>query len=154
MPLMSFPETIQLARSPRAYTCMPPSRARSRWPPRTIANESAESKIEAPVTAVTGALPRVDQVWVGLAGCRDRADAEDAVLAVQEHPCRAVPVTGNGGGQSDAEVDVHAVAQLARPAGDDPSSGRRDRVVTTGFLFSRASPITSPTMNLALPAPQ
>ena len=27
MPLMSFPETIQLARSPRADTCMPPCRA-------------------------------------------------------------------------------------------------------------------------------
>ncbi|CAM5308582.1 hypothetical protein SALBM135S_05065 [Streptomyces alboniger] len=44
MPVIILPGTAQLARSPRAETCIAPSTATSMWPPRIIPKESAESK--------------------------------------------------------------------------------------------------------------
>ena len=57
MPLTMAPGTIQLARSPVAETCMPPSTATSMWPPRIIAKLVGESKYDAPGSTVTVCLP-------------------------------------------------------------------------------------------------
>ena len=57
MPVTIRPGTAQLARSPPADTCIAPSTATSMCPPRIIANDSAESKKEAPGSTVTVSLP-------------------------------------------------------------------------------------------------
>ncbi len=44
MPLIILPGIVQLARSPFAATCIAPRMAQSMWPPRIIANESADEK--------------------------------------------------------------------------------------------------------------
>ncbi len=44
IPLIIFPGTAQLARSPRTSTCIAPSTATSTWPPRIIPKLAAESK--------------------------------------------------------------------------------------------------------------
>ena len=44
MPLTILPGISQLARSPRALTCIAPRIARSRWPPRIMPKDSDESK--------------------------------------------------------------------------------------------------------------
>ncbi len=57
MPMVRPPGTCQLARSPAALTCIAPRTARSTCPPRIIANESAESKVDPPGTTVTVCFP-------------------------------------------------------------------------------------------------
>ncbi len=57
IPLTIFPGIIQLARSPRADTCIAPRIAASTCPPRIIPNDSAESKKLAPGRVVTVSLP-------------------------------------------------------------------------------------------------
>jgi hypothetical protein len=57
MPFTILPGTIQLARSPLAATCMAPRTERSMWPPRIIANESADEKNELVGSAVMVCLP-------------------------------------------------------------------------------------------------
>ncbi|MCY1304386.1 hypothetical protein D9M70_541360 [compost metagenome] len=57
MPLTSLPGTIQEAMLPCTSTSKAPSTVRSTWPPRIIAKDSAEEKMEAPLTAVTVCLP-------------------------------------------------------------------------------------------------
>src|ERR1700741_3140239 len=57
MPLIILPGTVQLARSPAAETCMAPSTAMSRCPPRMIPNEDDEQKNAAPGNVVTVSLP-------------------------------------------------------------------------------------------------
>src|SRR5690606_18234991 len=57
MPLIILPGIIQLARSPFSDTCMAPRMARLILPPRIMANESAEAKIEEPGSVVTVCLP-------------------------------------------------------------------------------------------------
>ena len=57
MPLIILPGIVQLARSPAADTCIAPSTETSTWPPRIIANDSAESKNAEPGIAVTVCLP-------------------------------------------------------------------------------------------------
>ena len=44
IPLIIFPGIIQLARSPFSATCMAPRIAQSMWPPRIMANDSADEK--------------------------------------------------------------------------------------------------------------
>ena len=56
MPLIILPGIIQLARSPFSDTSMPPSTARSIWPPRIITKESVWWKIEAPGTSEISAF--------------------------------------------------------------------------------------------------
>jgi hypothetical protein len=63
-----LPGTYQFARSPCAETCRAPSTVTSRWPPRTMANDVAESTIAAPLISVTGCLPasvRSGSSWPG-----------------------------------------------------------------------------------------
>ncbi|MCY1234402.1 hypothetical protein D9M72_469840 [compost metagenome] len=57
MPLTILPGIIQLARSPFSLTCIAPRMARLMWPPRIIANESADEKIDEPGSVVTVCLP-------------------------------------------------------------------------------------------------
>ena len=57
IPLTIFPGIIQFAKSPRSETCIAPKIAIFTLPPRIIANESAELKIEEPGNAVTVCLP-------------------------------------------------------------------------------------------------
>ena len=57
IPATFFPGTIQLARSPFSATSIAPSTAASTCPPRIIANESAESKVDPPGRIVTVCLP-------------------------------------------------------------------------------------------------
>ena len=57
MPLTTLPGIIQLARSPVALTCIAPRTAMSTWPPRIIANDSAESKNDEPGRTVIVSLP-------------------------------------------------------------------------------------------------
>lgn len=52
-----LPGIIQLARSPVTETCIAPSTATSRWPPRMIPNEVDELKNAAPGSVVTVSLP-------------------------------------------------------------------------------------------------
>ena len=44
IPLIILPGIIQFARSPFSATCIAPRIAQSMWPPRIIANESADEK--------------------------------------------------------------------------------------------------------------
>lgn len=48
MPFTNLPGIIQLARSPRLETCIPPSIVTSRWWPLIIANDWEDEKNEAP----------------------------------------------------------------------------------------------------------
>ena len=48
---------MKLAKSPLADTCRAPRTETSIWPPRIMAKDSAESKVEAPGTTVTVSLP-------------------------------------------------------------------------------------------------
>ncbi|MOA33180.1 hypothetical protein D3C78_1544520 [compost metagenome] len=57
MPLTSLPGIIQEAMLPCTSTSKAPSTVRSIWPPRIIAKDSAEEKIDAPMRAVTVCLP-------------------------------------------------------------------------------------------------
>ena len=57
MPLTSLPGIIQEAMLPRTSTSKAPSTVRSTWPPRIMAKDCAESKIDAPTRAVTVCLP-------------------------------------------------------------------------------------------------
>ena len=57
MPGTFCPGTIQFARRPRASTSRPPSTVTSRWPPRMMPKEVAESKAQAPGKAPTGRPP-------------------------------------------------------------------------------------------------
>ena len=57
MPLTILPGIIQLARSPLALTCIAPRIERLILPPRIIANESCEPKIDEPGSVVTVCLP-------------------------------------------------------------------------------------------------
>src|SRR5271169_6048156 len=57
IPLIILPGIVQLARSPAAETCIAPSTATSRWPPRMIPNEDDEEKNAAPGNVVTVSLP-------------------------------------------------------------------------------------------------
>ena len=57
MPLTNFPGIIQFARSPEDETSIAPKTATSTLPPRIIENELAESKKDAPASAVTTSLP-------------------------------------------------------------------------------------------------
>ncbi|KAG1369003.1 hypothetical protein G6F59_018754 [Rhizopus arrhizus] len=57
MPLTILPGIIQLARSPFSDTCIAPRMARLILPPRIIANESADEKIDEPGNVVTVCLP-------------------------------------------------------------------------------------------------
>jgi hypothetical protein len=57
IPLTILPGTIQLARLPHSSTSSAPSTVRSMCPPRTIANDSAPLKKDAPGSAVTVSFP-------------------------------------------------------------------------------------------------
>ncbi len=57
MPLTRLPGIIQLARSPNCETSIAPRMAKSMWPPRIMAKESALEKEEAPGRNVTVSLP-------------------------------------------------------------------------------------------------
>ena len=57
MPFTILPGIIQLARSPFSATCMAPSSAMSMWPPRIMANESADEKKLVVGSSVTVCLP-------------------------------------------------------------------------------------------------
>lgn len=57
MPLKTFPGIIKLAKSPEADTCKAPRTETSMCPPRIMAKDSAESKVEPPGTMVTVSLP-------------------------------------------------------------------------------------------------
>src|SRR5262249_19267709 len=52
-----LPGTYQFARSPCAETCSAPTPLTARWPPRTTANDIAESTMAAPLISVAGCLP-------------------------------------------------------------------------------------------------
>jgi hypothetical protein len=93
------------------------------WPPRIIAKDSALSKKDAPGTAVTVSLPALIRSGVLLAGERVGPDAEQPVLGVQQHAREALGVIGQERRHADAEVDVQALAQLERGAGDDALTG-------------------------------
>ena len=112
IPLIILPGTAQLARSPRAETCIAPSTATSTWPPRIMPKDSEESKNAAPGSDGHGLLARVDQVRVDLVLGRVGPDAEHAVLGVQHHVDAVRQVAGDQRRQPDAEVDVGAVGQL------------------------------------------
>src|SRR5690606_39786310 len=60
-----------------------------------------------------GLFAGIDQVGVDLVFGREGADAEQAVLALQPYVHALGDVVGHQGGQADAEVDVHAVGQVA-----------------------------------------
>ena len=57
MPLTILPGIIQLARSPFSLTCIAPRIERLILPPRIMAKESCEPKIEEPGIVVTVCLP-------------------------------------------------------------------------------------------------
>ncbi len=57
MPLTILPGIIQLARSPFSDTSIAPRMHMSMWPPRIMANDSAESKKAEPGISVTVCLP-------------------------------------------------------------------------------------------------
>ena len=57
IPFMSFPGIIHEAIFPEASTSKAPRTVKSTWPPRIIANDSAEEKIDAPVAVVTVCFP-------------------------------------------------------------------------------------------------
>ena len=57
MPFISLRGIIQEAMLPSTSTSNAPSTVRSTWPPRIMAKDSAELKMEAPVMAVTVCLP-------------------------------------------------------------------------------------------------
>ncbi len=57
IPFTIFPGTSQFARSPFSDTSSAPRMARSTWPPRIIANDSAEEKKAAPGRTVTVSFP-------------------------------------------------------------------------------------------------
>src|ERR1041385_147888 len=85
MPLIILPGTIQLARSPFSATSMPPSTARSIWPPRIMPNEGRAVEKGRMRDLADRLLAGIDQVGIFLAGPGERADAEHAVLALQGH---------------------------------------------------------------------
>ena len=57
MPLINFPGIIYEAILPFTSTSNAPRTVKSTWPPRIMANDSAESKTDAPVAIVTVCLP-------------------------------------------------------------------------------------------------
>ena len=64
-------------------------------------------------------LAGVDQVGVGLVGAGRRADAQNAVLAVQDDLAIAGNEVGDQGRQADPEIDIGAVREvLGGPPGD------------------------------------
>ena len=71
-----------------------------------------------------GLLAGVDQVGVLLALERVGADAEDAVLAVQDHVHAVGHVVGHQRRHADAEVDVLAVLELQGDAGGELLAGQ------------------------------
>ena len=86
------------------------------WPPRIIAKLSWLPKMLAPGSVRDGLLAGVDQVGVDLVLGRERADAEQAVLALQPDVDVGADEVGHQRRQADAEVDVEAVLQFLRGA--------------------------------------
>ena len=89
------------------------------WPPRIMANDSALEKYALPGNSVTVSLPALIRSRVLFARQRIRADAEHAVFRLQNHLDAWWHVVRDHGGNSDAEVDVIAVAQFLRHAAGD-----------------------------------
>ena len=127
--------------------------ARSMWPPRIIAKDSAEEKKDAPGTTVTVSLPALMRSGSSSPSQRVRADAEDAVLRLEHHLDPGRHVVGDERRHADAEVHVEPVAQLPGDARGDllagerhrhPPSAARGRTVRRSIHFSYRSPFTTP----------
>ena len=112
MPLTRLPGIIQLARSPRSDTCIAPRIARSMWPPRIIANESALENVDAPGTNVTVSLPALIRSASISDSQRVRPHAKQAVLRLQRDRHSLRNVIGNQRRNADAEVDIVAILQF------------------------------------------
>ena len=119
MPGTILPGTIQLASRPRSSTSRPPSTVRSTWPPRIRPNEKALSKAQAPGTELTQGAARVAEKVVLQARVRQRRQADQPVLQLEEHVDAGRKVMGDHGGQPNAEIDEVAVLQFERDAARD-----------------------------------
>ena len=97
---------------PSTSTSNAPSTVRSTWPPRIMAKDSAELKMEAPVLAVTVCLPALIMVRVQLLLGGEWAHAEQAVFRLQHDLYAFRDIVGDQGGDTDAEIDVVAVLQF------------------------------------------
>ena len=120
MPFTRLPGIIQLARSPRSETCIAPRIARSMWPPRIMANESALEKVAAPGTNVTVSFPALIRSastsasrGYGPMPSRPFSDCSITVMPSRDE-------VGHERGDADAEVDVEAI--FAVPARRAPPS--------------------------------
>jgi hypothetical protein len=115
-------------------------------PPRIIANESADEKIDEPGSVVTVCLPALISRRRLLLRS-GRADAEQAVLRLQPHFDAGRHVVGHQRRQADAEVHVEAVLQFLRRArghlvtipGHVSLLSRVRRVVRCVFRASRSA---------------
>ena len=88
------------------------------WPPRIIAKLSALEKMALPGSIVTVSLPAL-MTSGSSSSARGTADAEQAVLALQDDLDARRDEAGDERGDPDAEVHVEAVAQLLRGAPGD-----------------------------------
>src|SRR5690606_17935214 len=95
---------------------------------------------------------RVDEVGVLLALVGERAHAEDAVLALQDHAHPGRQVIRHEGGDADPEVDVLSVLELlrgdrrhlvARPGHAVTSAASRARTVRCSISLTGSSTATS-----------
>src|SRR6185369_8913372 len=76
-------------------------------------------EVRAPGQDRRGGLAGVNQVLVLAAGRGLRAEAENAVLAMQDDFPVLGDVVGDQRGQADAEIDIGAVGNIARDARGD-----------------------------------
>ena len=94
------------------------------WPPRIMAKLSALEKRAEPGSMVTVSLPALmrSAIDLGLGGVR--ADAEEAVLALEDDLDALGDVVGHQGRHADAEVHVVAVPELLGGALGDLVAGQ------------------------------
>ena len=95
-----------------------------------------------------GLLAGVDEVGVDLVFGRVRADAEDAVLGLQQDRDAVGHVVRHERRQADAEVHVRAVGELLRGAGRHLETGEchaqfPSRTVRRSMRFSMSAPTTT-----------
>ena len=115
------PGVAQLARSPCADTCRPPSTVAARRPQRMTLKDMATSKALLPGTGDEGHSARVDEALVFHQSLLHRgADADEAVLALEEYAVHRVAATEAW--DADAQVDHVAGLEVGgRPLGDKVS---------------------------------
>ena len=94
------------------------------WPPRIIANDSADEKNAEPGSSVTVCLPALMRSGSSSPSYGNGPDAEHAVLGLQDDVDAGGDEVGDQRRHADAEVDVVAVAQLPRGARGDLIAGR------------------------------